>query len=188
MGVSNRSMYRPTVTYYKSVQELFPEGIYWNSGVQTSATTAASVFTEYSTSGLVAWQGIAAGDAIVGIGFPFKELDYNEVIEVAVVMTSAATGADTPVFKLGFDAITFGSALPTPMTTLTTMTAYLMDGTAGHAMPLVWTALSAGYLKRDTLYAWGLELDSLGSASTTELYTFGLLYRGKQNVTGQQSK
>jgi hypothetical protein len=185
MGIRNKGMQRPTVTYYKSIQALFPDGIYWNSGVQTSATTAASVFTEHSTTGIVAWQSIAHGDTLVGIGYPFPELDHNELIQVAIVVASDSTDADTPIYKLGLDAITFAAALPTPMTTLTTLTAVTMPGAANAMAALVWNNFAAGTVKRDTLYVYGLELDDDGGASTTELYTFGILYRGKQNVTGE---
>jgi hypothetical protein len=182
----NKGFNRPIVTYYKSIQELFPEGIYWNGGVQTSATTAASVFTEYSTKGIVAWQAIAHGDSIAGIGFPFFELDYKEPIEYAVVVMSSAADLDAPVYKIGFDAITFGAALPTPLTSLITTSTVTMAG-AGKTAVLVWNVLPATTLKRNTLYAWGLELDDDGGASTTELYTLGLMYRGKKNICGEEN-
>jgi hypothetical protein len=186
MGVRNKGMHRPIVTYYKSIQDLWPDGIYWNSGAQTSASTALSIFGEYSTSGLVAWKGVAAGDVIAGIGFPFYELDYKEPIEVSVVVTSSSAHTDAPVYKLGADAITFGSAIPTPMTTLSTFSAITMGG-AGKPATLIWTCLAGGTFKRDTLYVWGLELHSLGAASTNELYTLGVTYRGKKNITGESN-
>jgi hypothetical protein len=184
MGIRNKGIKRPIVTYYKPIQALFPDGIYWAVGVQTSASAAGSVFTEHGSSGIVGWQFIAEGDIVCGIGRPFKELDYNYPIEVSVLATSDSATGDAPIYKLGFDAITIGSTLPTMMTTLTTMTDLTMGGASVVATP-VWTTLGANVLKRDTTYLWGIEFHDDGGSSTTEIYTFGLLYRGVNNVTGE---
>lgn len=177
MGIRDTSIERGKHTMYIGAYD-FSNGIVDGTNTATcSMNGGAMVIGEFNSLGYGGWIVDATGDYISTI-LPFpSQIDETEQIRFRVHYGHTSTDADTPTFKLTYSKQTDKAAgvISGPnTTTYYTTTADTTSTTANSYHTSPWKVIPKNTFQRGAPYAVSLNLASLGSASASEIYIFGL--------------